>query len=132
MGVILFAVLGATELIGFEPLGVIVASLITFAFQAILAAVILGLGIIVANKVRELISGAGMSPMAGNLARVAILILTTAMALRQLGLAEDIINLAFGIILGAIGVGLAIAIGLGSKDVVGEEVNNMIKKIKAK
>ena len=93
---------------------------------------ILGLGIIVANKVRELISGAGMSPMAGNLARVAILILTTAMALRQLGLAEDIINLAFGIILGAIGIGLAIAIGLGSKDVVGEEVNNMIKKIKAK
>ena len=53
------------------------------------------------------------------------------MALRQIGLAEDIINMAFGIALGSIGIGMAIAIGLGSKDAIGEEVKGFIEKIKS-
>jgi hypothetical protein len=52
------------------------------------------------------------------------------MALRQIGLAEDIINMAFGIILGALGIGAAIAIGLGSKDIAAREVERMIENIR--
>ena len=129
-GVILFAILGATELLGFEPLGNIVSVLIAFAFQVVLGAVILGVGILIANKVSILIAGAGIAPVAGNLARIAILVLSTAMALRQIGLAEDIINMAFGIILGALGIGAAIAIGLGSKDIAAREVERMIENVR--
>jgi hypothetical protein len=53
------------------------------------------------------------------------------MALRQIGLAEDIINLAFGIALGSIGVGVAIAIGLGSQEAIGKEVKGFIEKVKS-
>ena len=72
-----------------------------------------------------------MNSLAATLAYASILTLSGAMALRQIGLAEDIINLAFGIALGSIGIGVAIAIGLGSKDAIGEEVKGFIEKVKS-
>lgn len=130
LGVILFAVLGATELLNFEPLTVIVAAMIQFAVQVILAAAILAAGIFVAKKVKSLVTEAGLPNAAASLASVAVLFLTIAMALRQLGLAQDIINIAFGLMLGAVAVGTALAIGLGSKDIAGREVETMLEKLK--
>ncbi len=130
IGVILFAVLGATELINFDPLSAIVTAIIAFTVQVILAALILAIGIYVARKVKTLIADAGMPSTASSLASVAILFLTIAMALRQLGLAQDIINIAFGLMLGAVAVGAAIAIGLGSKEIAGKEVQSMLEKLK--
>ena len=49
-------------------------------------------------------------------ARLAILALAIAMALRELGLANDIVNLAFGLILGGIILAGALAFGLGGRD----------------
>ncbi len=130
-GVILFAILGATELLGFEPLSNIVFSLIHFTVQALLGAMIFGIGIMIAKKVRDVIRGTALNSLAATLAYASILTLSGAMALRQIGLAEDIINLAFGIALGSIGIGVAIAIGLGSKDAIGEEVKGFIEKVKS-
>ena len=50
-------------------------------------------------------------------ARVVVLALAGAMALRQTGLADDIVNLAFGLTLGAAAVAFALAFGLGGRDV---------------
>jgi hypothetical protein len=130
LGVILFAILGATELLSFEPLSAIVTAMIGFAVQVILAALILAVGIYLARKVKSLVAEAGMPSAAASLASVAILFLTIAMALRQLGLAQDIINIAFGLMLGAVAVGAAIAIGLGSKEIAGEEVKAMLEKLR--
>eukprot|EP00043_Microstomoeca_roanoka_P027309 m.268774 g.268774 ORF g.268774 m.268774 type:complete len:106 (-) comp75139_c0_seq1:9-326(-) len=104
--------------------------MIEFAVQVILAALILAVGIWVAKKVKSLITEAGLPNAAASLASVAILFLTIAMALRQLGLAQDIINIAFGLMLGAVAVGTALAIGLGSKDIAGREVEAMLEKLR--
>lgn len=130
LGVILFAILGATELLNFEPLSMIVTAMIEFAVQVVLAAVILAVGIFVAKKVKGLISESGMPNSAATLASVAILFLTIAMALRQIGLAQDIINIAFGLMLGAVAIGTALAIGLGSKEIAGREVETMLEKLR--
>lgn len=130
LGVILFAILGATELLNFEPLSHLVTVMIEFAVQVILAALILAVGILVSKKVKSLITEAGLPNAAATLASVAILFLTIAMALRQLGLAQDIINIAFGLMLGAVAVGTALAIGLGSKDIAGREVEAMLEKLR--
>jgi uncharacterized membrane protein YedE/YeeE len=42
------------------------------------------------------------------------------MALRQMGLANEIITLAFGLLLGAIAVAVAIAFGIGGRDLAAE------------
>lgn len=131
LAVILFAVLGATELVGFAPLSAIVTSLIEFAFQVVLAAVVMILGVLIANKAADVIKGVSAYASMAQFAKVAILILASAMALQQLGVADDIINLAFGILLGALGFGIALAIGLGSKEVAGKEVEAFIQRIKS-
>ncbi len=128
--VILFAVLGATELLGFAPLSNIVTNMIHFTVQVVLGAIILAIGVALGNKVNQLICESGAAAVTGSLARIAILVLATAMALRQVGLAEDIINLAFGILLGALAVAAAIAIGFGSKEIAGREVELLIDRMR--
>ena len=51
--------------------------------------------------------------------KIAIIVLAVAMGLRQMGLANEIINIGFTLILGALAVGAAIAIGFGGKDAAG-------------
>lgn len=47
-----------------------------------------------------------------------VIVLTVAMALEHLGIGGDIIRLGFGILFGGIVLALALAVGLGSKDLV--------------
>jgi hypothetical protein len=48
--------------------------------------------------------------------RVVILVLAGAMALRQMDIANEIVNLAFGLLVGAVAVAVALAFGLGGRD----------------
>src|SRR3546814_3016547 len=54
------------------------------------------------------------------IARVAILGLVVAMGLRAMGVADDIVNLAFGLVLGAVAVAIALAFGLGGREAAGK------------
>jgi hypothetical protein len=49
------------------------------------------------------------------------------MALRQMGIANDIVNLAFGLLLGAIAVSVALAFGLGSREIAARELEGWLK-----
>jgi hypothetical protein len=51
------------------------------------------------------------------------MVLAGAMALRQAGLAEGIINLAFGLLLGAAAVATAIAFGLGGREYASRQID---------
>jgi hypothetical protein len=53
------------------------------------------------------------------------------MALRQMGLADDIVNLAFGLLLGAIAVAAALAFGLGGREIAGQELGLWLKSFKS-
>jgi hypothetical protein len=132
IGVMLFASLSAAELLGSAFLSDILATFIAFGGQFVLAVVIFAIGLYLANMARTLILGAGgtQATFTANLARIAILVLTVAMALRQLGIADDIVNLAFGIILGTLGVAAALAFGLGSRETAGREVDRMLANLR--
>ncbi len=67
----------------------------------------------------------GGSALANSLAvvaRVAILMLAGAIGLRAMGLANEIINLAFGLVLGALAVAAAIAFGIGGRQVAARKL----------
>jgi hypothetical protein len=53
------------------------------------------------------------------------------MSLRQLGIADDIVNLAFGLLLGALAVAAALAFGLGSRDIAGREVERFVNSLRS-
>ena len=60
----------------------------------------------------------------GQIARLAIIVFVGAMALQQMGIAASIVNLAFGLLLGAIAVAMAISFGLGGRDVASEQLRD--------
>jgi hypothetical protein len=57
-----------------------------------------------------------------------VLVLTAAMALDHLGIGGSIVSLAFGILFGGIVLTLALAIGLGSRDLVSRSIEKTIDK----
>ncbi len=132
VGIMLFASLSAAELLGSDFLSLLLAEFIAFGGQLVAAVIIFAIGLYLANLARNLILSAGgqQANFTATLARVAILVLTTAMALRQLGVANDIVNLAFGILLGALGVAAALAFGLGSREVAGREVERLVANLR--
>ena len=63
-------------------------------------------------------------------AQISVIVLATAMALGQMGLADTIINMAFGLTLGAIALAFGLAFGLGGREVAGRELENMVGAVK--
>ena len=57
-----------------------------------------------------------------------VLVLTGAMALEHLGIGGSVVELAFGILFGGIVLTLALAIGLGSRDLVSRSIEKSIDK----
>ena len=61
-------------------------------------------------------TGTANAGLLAGIARVAILLLAGSMALNHMGLANEIINTAFSLLLGAVAVAVAIAFGLGGRE----------------
>ena len=113
----LFAVVEASNQLGFQRLADLVTTFIEFAGDVLLGSLILIVGFMLANAAYEAISRAsGRHTPLARLARLAILGIVLAMGLRAMGIADDIVNLAFGLTLGAIAVAVALAFGLGGRE----------------
>ena len=81
--------------------------------------VIFAVGMFVANVAARTIREGGSSQAAllATAARTSILVLAAAMGLREMGVGEDIVRLAFGLLVGAVAVALAVAFGIGGRNV---------------
>ncbi len=133
VGIMLVAAVAAADLLNSPALSLILTTMVDFFFRVVLALVIIAFGLYFANLAQSLVTSAGGANgrIWGLAARAAILILAIAMALRQLGVADDIVNLAFGLILGAIALAAALAFGLGGRDVAGRELNRLVNRVRA-
>jgi hypothetical protein len=118
VAIMLFATIEAFRLIGFETAGALISEFLIFSGHVLLGLLIIGLGLFLAKFVADIIKDTGLpnASLLALIARVAILVLASAMGLGEMGLGEDIIVLAFGLTLGAVAVALAIAFGLGGRD----------------
>ena len=121
VAVLLFATVEALRLLGFAVLADLLAEFIQLGGQILLGLLVFAVGLYLANLAADLIrsSDAAHAGLLALVARVAILVLAGAMALRQMGIANEIVNLAFGLLLGAIAVAAAIAFGFGGREIAG-------------
>ena len=62
-------------------------------------------------------SGIGMAGLIGRLVKLALMLLAATMAMEQLGIAQTTILIMFAILFGGLIFGLALAFGLGGKDI---------------
>ncbi len=128
VAIMLFAATEASQLLGFAALAVLITEFTVFASHVILGLIIFALGLYLSSLAAKAIlaTGASQARLLALASRGAILVLAGAMALRQMGLANEIINLAFGLLLGAIAVALALAFGLGGREIAGRELQNWL------
>lgn len=134
VSVMLVATIAALNLLNLVVLTALVAEFVTLLGQILLGLVIFGVGLFLANQAASAIAGSRLS-QAGLLAlaaRMAIIVLAGAMALRQMGLANEIITLAFGLTLGAIAVAFALAFGLGARDIAGREAEQFFTMLRSR
>lgn len=132
LAIMLFAVIEAAELLGFAVLADLVSQFLVAAGGVVTGIVIFGLGLYFARIADRVIRGTGGSQahLLAPVARVAIIVFSGALALRQTGIAEDIVNMAFGIVLGTVAVAAALAFGLGSREVAAKEVERWLKSVR--
>lgn len=105
------------------------AHLLTLGGQILLGTAIIAFGIIAADFVHGIVvKSKDAKPMAGFI-KVAIMVLATAMDLRQMGVANEIIDTGFSLLIGAVAVGAAIAIGWGGKDTAGRLLEKWTKNL---
>ncbi len=118
--IMLFAVIMAADLLNFAVVNELVANLTQFLGLVLLGVVVIGIGILVANFVANILRAGGKSDALASFVRVAIVVLSVVLGLRAMGFADDLIMLGFGLALGAAAIAAAIAFGLGGRHVAGE------------
>ena len=130
--IVMVAVMQACEVLGFAVLTHLVASLGSVMAGVAVAAVVMMAGLWLSNWVAGLIrEGASFNaPALAMLARAAILFFTAALALRQAGLPADIVTIAFGAVVGAVAIGVAVAVGVGGRDVAGRLLEEAVDALR--
>ncbi|OGV50118.1 MAG: hypothetical protein A2017_03425 [Lentisphaerae bacterium GWF2_44_16] len=131
VAIMLFASIEACNLLQFTTLSGLISRFIVFSGNVLLGFVIFAIGLYLANLAYNVIKGKS-SEWVAMLARICILVFAGAMALGQMGLAGDIINLAFSILFGSVAVAAAIAFGVGGRDFAARKIDEWTKSVEKK
>ncbi len=134
VGIMLVATLTAVDILGIPALEDVFRVILAIAGQVLIGVIVFAIGLYLANVAFNLIlaSGTAQSRLLAQSARIAIITLVGAMALNRMGIAPNIVNLAFGLILGGIAVAIALAFGLGGREVAKEELRSWVSSFKEK
>jgi hypothetical protein len=117
IAVILAASIEAARQLGGDEIAIFLAQVTALGGKVIFGTLIIVVGIFLARIIANLVgSGTGEGGYAQTIIRYAIIALFTAIGLTFMGLADQIVMLAFGLILGSAAVACALAFGLGGRD----------------
>lgn len=120
----------AVEKLEFFQLSTIVRDMFELTLQIFFGLLILLVGNWVGSVAYRYISRNDSSEFLASIARVAVVGLFLAIALRSMGIANDIVNLAFGLTLGAIAVAVALSFGLGGREAAGRQMEHILQKFR--
>ena len=128
--IMLGAAVTAAEKLGFEQVSVLLGQLLEFAGNVALSLVIIVVGNVIATAAAKALSKENEKSLVASIVRFAILGLVLAMGLRTLGVANEIVNLAFMLTLGALAVTVALAFGLGGREAAGKQMEYWLSKLR--
>ncbi|UCF28288.1 MAG: mechanosensitive ion channel [Chloroflexota bacterium] len=132
LAIMLFATVSAAELLGSAALTEILNVFIAFFWKVVLGVIIFGIGLYFAQLAYNAVmkTGINQANIIGRLAQIAIVVFAAAIALRQIGIANEIISLAFGITLLAIGLAVALSFGLGTQKIAERELDSFLTNMR--
>ena len=124
----LTAATAAVNILGIDVISGIFARVLEFGGGLLIGALILIIGNFLSTLAYKALSESSGKGIA-NIARMAILGLVLAMGLKAMGLADNIVSLAFGFTIGGVAVAAAVAFGLGGRDAAKTVTDNWASKI---
>ncbi|MCX5701773.1 MAG: hypothetical protein NTW64_02185 [Candidatus Omnitrophica bacterium] len=130
-----------TFVVAINAVGLTVAAdllnrIVLYVPNIIAAIFILVLGMFVATLLSNIVktaannAGLSQSKLLGRVTEVVVILFALTITLEQLGIQAKIIELTISIILASIGLGLALAFGLGCRDMAARFVSELIDKMK--
>lgn len=125
--IIYFAIIQSIEILNFGSLQDLSLRLTVLLGDILLGVIVIAIGIVIANYAVKIIKNTSLAnkDQIASIAKIAIIVFVGAMGLRQMGIANEIINLAFGFTVGALAVAFAIAFGIGGKDLAKEKLQKL-------
>lgn len=133
VGIMLFATLAAVNILNIPALTELVSGIVLVSGKIIAGLIIFAIGLYFANVAFNLILSSGMqqSRTLAQAGRIVIIAFSLALGLQQMGIAPNIVNLAFGLLLGSVAVAIALAFGLGSREIAAEQVREWMNNFKS-
>ena len=117
MTAIIIGIMEAARQVGGDSTAAMLFQITELGGKVIFGTVIIVVGIFLARILSNLVgSSTGESGYAQTIVKYAIIALFTAIGLTFMGLADQIVMMAFGLILGSAAVATALAFGLGGRD----------------
>src|SRR5512139_157398 len=125
VAVILGAALAAFTMLHLDPLAQLLSGFIVFAWQILLGLLIFGVGLWIAGWASNFVleSNWPRKYLLALVARIAIIVLSLAMALSTMGLADSIVALAFGLPLVGVALAIGLAFGLGGRETAAKQLD---------
>ena len=130
IAIVLFGAVEAAGLLKFAAASAILAAVLQLGGRVAFGAAIIAAGALIARALGDAVarSAGEDSGFAAMLTRAGVVTLSAAMGLRFMGLAPEIVTLAFGLILGSIAIAAALAFGLGGRSGAGRLVDEWIDR----
>ena len=123
-------VITAVNILDFGQLSYLLNEMFEITLQILFGLVILAIGNVIATFAYRAVSTSQNSTFLASIARYAVLGLFIAIALKTMGIADDIVNLAFGLTLGALAVAFALSFGLGGREAAGKQMEAFLSKFR--
>ena len=127
---VFFGIITAVEILGLDRLTEILNQILEVTGQIIFGLIILAIGNYISVMIYNTMTKSRNNNFIASIVRYASLALFIAIALRTMGIANEIVELAFGLILGALAVAFALSYGLGGREAAGEHFKEVIQKFK--
>jgi hypothetical protein len=126
--ILLGAALSALETLELHRLSGVLDRLLEFSGQVVIGLLVIALGTVLANFAHRRLQRDGQPTVSSGIVRIAILGFVLALGLRAMGIGQDIVNLAFGLTLGAVAVAFALAFGLGGREAAGQQMAHWLAR----
>jgi hypothetical protein len=125
VAIVLAAALGALTILRLDALANLLSDFLVFAGRILIGLLIFGIGLWIATWVSNFVLGSDW-PRKRLLAltgRVTVIVLSLAIALTHMGLADSIVALAFGVPLVGVALAIGLAFGLGGREAASKQIN---------
>jgi hypothetical protein len=136
--VMLLVFMAALNALGMTVVASLLDKVILYIPNVIAAIFIISLGIFFASIIGSIVMTASMNAgikqakLLSQVTQTVIVIFAAIMTMEQLNIATAILNTTITVLLGAIGLAVAIAVGLGSKDIAGKLMQELLDNLKRK